>query len=346
MGGEPKLAIGIDAGGTNIKCALLNSEGKVLLQTSMLTDSNAGPEGIKDQIVLLAKNVLDNCSLKISDIEGIGIAFAGGIKDTGKVEWTVHVGEGWPGYDLGAALRSKLHSELYFALDVQAAALGEGYFGAARGVNFYAVITVGTGIGAGIVVGGKVFTGVMGIAGCIGHTIVDDQNTKMCACGNYGCLETLVASGALVERAAKAIKEETKTKISDLCKGKLGDLTPSLIHKAAKMGDALAIQIFEEAGHFFGLALLNLINILSPQMVVVGGGVSGAGDFFLKPAREEVKRRAWSPIVRNVPIVQAQLGDMSGTFGAVSMVFNNIRVRQNDILEISRNRSRKSSDYA
>jgi glucokinase len=332
MSEKSKLAIGIDAGGTNIKCALVNSKGKVLLQISILTDSNVGPEGIKDQIVLLAKHVLDNCSLKISDIEGIGIAFAGGITDTGKVEWTVHVGEGWPGYDLGAVLHFKLHTELYFALDVQAAALGEGYFGAARGVNSYAVITVGTGIGAGIVVGGKVFMGGLGTAGNIGHTIVDDQNTKMCACGNYGCLETLVASGALVERATKAIKEEIKTKIADLCKGKLGDITPSLIHKAAMMGDALAIRIFEEAGHFFGLALLNLIDILAPQMVVVGGGVAEAGDFFLKPARDEVKRRAWPPIARNVPIVQALLGNMSGTFGAVSMVFNDIRVRQNDVL--------------
>jgi predicted NBD/HSP70 family sugar kinase len=307
---------------------LIASDGCILAQTAMPTGCALGTAGITECIIETVRGLLAKSGTKLSDLQGIGVAFAGGITDEGIVQWTVHIGEGWAGYDLGTTLASCFPTAFHFALDVHAAALGEGSFGAARGVSCYVVVTVGTGIGAGIVVNGRVFTGGLGTAGNIGHTIVDDKNQRRCSCGNWGCLETLAGADALSREAIELVHRGGGTRLSVLCKGNPQGITPHVIYEAAQQGDEAAAAIFQEAGRYFGIALLNLVDILAPEMVVVGGGISEAGDLFLDPVREQVRKRAWPPIARQVRIVPALLGNLSGAFGAAAMVLNDIRINR------------------
>jgi glucokinase len=171
--------------------------------------------------------------------------------------------------------------------------------------------------------GGKLYTGGTGWAGGVGHVIVEPNGPRVCdGCGNSGCLETYAAKQGVLALAAEAIERHPKS----LLAGDAEPLTPQSICAAACEGDEAAQWVFSQAGYYLGLGLTNLIDILSPQRVVVGGGVALAGDLLLEPARQVVRRMAFPPAHRQVPIVPAALGDLSGVYGVAAMAFNDIRV--------------------
>lgn len=259
---------------------------------------------------------------RISDLIGIGISIAAFITAEGVTTATAHLSPEWVGFDLKAALAVKLPSNYYFALDTPAPTLGEGYFGAGMGIDHFVYVTVSTGIGAGIMNKGQYFIGGLGWAGGLGHIIIDEKSERVCqGCGNRGCLETFAATQGIIATTKEFATRYPESLLHSLLNGDLERITPAIVYEAAKQNDPAASAVWEYAGHALGIGLTNLTDIVSPGRIVVGGGISQAGDFLLEPARKVVRERAFPPQHRHVEIVQAALGDLSGMYGAAAMVF-------------------------
>jgi glucokinase len=198
--------------------------------------------------------------------------------------------------------------------DAELGALGEWAYGAGRGDQHLAYIKVGSGIGAGLLVGGRIYRGASGAAGEIGHVTID-QNGPLCSCGNHGCLEAMAGGKALADQARLAIAQGWRTELSQIQPP--DRITAKHIGEAARRGDLLAQQLVATAGIYLGTAIASLINLLNPGVVVVGGGVSMMGDLLLEPIRETVQERSLQAVNRNVRIISAVLGRRASAMGAV-----------------------------
>jgi glucokinase len=319
------VALAIDIGGTRIKAGLLRRDGTLLVSKRCATPEKAPPEIIVKAILGLVAEIQRESKLRPDQTLGLGISIACFITAEGLVTATAHLSQAWLGYDLRARLLQEMDMPYYFALDTPAPTLGEAYYGAGRGHRNFCYVTVSTGIGAGIFADGRYFSGGLGWAGGLGHIIVDETSPRVCAgCGNHGCLETFAATQGILETARVRLNLYPDSPLIAALNS--GTLTPHLIHDAALAGDPAAVAIWQEVGHTLGIGLVSLIDIVSPTRVVIGGGIAQAGDLLLDPARKVVRERGFPPQHRQAEIVQAELGDLSGLYGAAAMVFYDIRV--------------------
>ena len=202
-------------------------------------------------------------------------------------------------------------------------ALAEHWSGVARGIDNFIFVNVGVGIGCAIFIHGKLYRGVGGIAGEFGHITIDETGPR-CNCGNYGCLETLASGPAISSRARQAIEEGVVSLIEKLAEGNLKDITTETVVEATKRGDKLAFNIMEKTGEYLGIGIADMINIFNPELIVIGAGVSQAGDILLKPLKRTVKARALQLSSSMVDIKVSQLGDSAGALGAAIMVLKDI----------------------
>jgi glucokinase len=318
------VAIALDVGGTTIKAAVIARDGELLALERLPTPSRLPPEQVADLIVDTMRGLLAKTERTAESISGVGLSIAAFITADGVITATAHLSPAWVGFDLHRRLASAFPSNYYFALDTPAPTLGEAHYGAGRGLDDFAYVTVSTGIGAGVVAGGKLLTGGLGWAGGVGHVIVDPNGPRVCdACGNRGCLETYAAKQGVLALAEEAIRRHPESLLARRC---VEPLTPRIVYEAAREGDEAAICVFHQAGSYLGLGLTSLIDILSPRCVVVGGGIALAGDLLLEPARQVVRQAAYPPVHRSVAIVPAALGDLSGVYGVAAMVFHDIRI--------------------
>ncbi|GAI39707.1 unnamed protein product, partial [marine sediment metagenome] len=219
----------------------------------------------------------------------------------------------------GDTVEQRFGIPTYLGNDATLAALGEWRFGLKKGIANLIYITVSTGIGGGIIAGGKLYTGACGVAGEIGHMTIDVNGPK-CNCGNIGCWETLASGTALAREAVKQITEGAKTSIIELVNGDISKIDAKVVDLAAKQGDELAKELISRLGYYLGIGLVNLVNIFNPELILVGGGVAKTGDLLLQPAIKVVKERAFSTPANAVEIKPAILGDDSGILGAVAFV--------------------------
>jgi glucokinase len=324
---DERLALAIDVGGTNIKAAVINGSGKLLAVRREVTPAKSPPEQVIEHILEVMHKLFQECSLDTSQLDGIGVSFAGFVTSDGMITATAHLSQEFVGLNLNSLLSAQIPSQYYFSLDTPTPTLGEAYFGAGRGFTDFAYVTVSTGIGAGIMVDGKYFTGGLGWAGGVGHIIIDETSARVCeGCGNHGCLETFAAKQGIVAMAGEVVQRFPESQILKLAHGRLEAVTPLLVYEAAQAGDLAARQVFERAGHALGLGLVSLADIVAPARIIVGGGIAQAGDFLLEPAREVVRERAFPPRVRTVEIVQAALGDLSAVYGAAAMVLYDLHI--------------------
>jgi glucokinase len=322
---KSRLAVAIDIGGTSIKAGVIREDGHLLALHRAPTPPEALPEHIVLIILKLIAKLCEHSARSLREVEGIGISIAGFITAHGVVTATAHLSQQWIGYDLRGRLSNDLPANYYFALDTPAPTLGEAYFGAGKGVSDCVYVTVSTGIGAGIMAGGKYFVGGLGWAGGIGHTIIDETSDRICSgCGNRGCLETFAATQGFLATTRELIRPHSL--ILALTKGNLDAITPRLVFEAAQQHDPVANEVWKRVGHALGIGLTNLINIVSPQRVIIGGGIAQAGDYLLEPVRTVIRSRAFPPQHRTVDVVQAVLSDLSGMFGAAAMVFHDLRI--------------------
>jgi glucokinase len=330
---QRQLALSVDIGGTSIKAGLIRRDGTLLAIGRQATPAKAPPDTVINQALALCHRLRAENAIELAEIDGVGFSIAGFVTAEGVVTATAHLSQEWVGFDLRARLLQELETDYYFALDTPAPTLGEAYYGAGRGVENFAYVTVSTGIGAGIISDGKYFTGGMGWAGGVGHTIIDETSPRVCeGCGNHGCLETFAATQGILATTAEVLDMYPDSLILSLAEDQPDRVTPEIVHRAAQQGDRAALEVWQHVGHILGIGLVNLVNIVSVPLIVIGGGISQAGNLLLEPARRVLRERAFPPQHRKAQIVQAELGDLSGIYGAAAMVFHDIRINLSEEL--------------
>lgn len=305
-----KAVIGIDLGGTNIKSALLDAATlRILGQASRPTQAGEGVARVVENIAQAVEEHLLAAGRIGGRVIGAGVGSAG-LVDRGMVRNSPNL-PGWQGVvPLQRLLEKRLvKHRLSIAVenDVNAFLLAEQRLGAARGLDNVIGLTLGTGVGGGIIVDGKLYRGTTGGAGELGHMVIKHDGPK-CNCGNQGCLEALVGSRAIVNRY-NDLRFRAHQRMAK-------NITVAEIAMNARKRDALATQALAETGRLLGIGLANLVNVFNPQAIVVGGGVAQAGRLILSPAIAEMRARAMPYNVRGVKVVTAKLGEMAGAIGA------------------------------
>lgn len=312
--------IGIDVGGTNVKIALVDENGKIIYSNSVPTYAKMGYEYTVNNIKQAIKDLMKETETQPKDIQGIGFDFPGQVDyKTGVVKLAPNI-PGWVNVPIAQMIEEEFHIPTKIDNDVRCAALGEMLFGAGRGCENFVCITVGTGIGSGLVVNGQIVRGASNAAGELGHIKLQMKDGPICGCGDTGCLEAFASGPSIVAMAQDYIKGGKSTKFREMAAAEGGEITPYMVAKAAEAGDPVAKRIFEIVGEYIGIGLTSVINLLNPEKVIIGGGVAEAGDLLFNPIRKTIKERAMVVAGEAVEIVPAQLGNSAGVIGASMLV--------------------------
>ncbi len=317
-------AIGVDLGGTNLVAGLVSSNGKVLFNRKLKTEAAKGRETVITNIEKAVRQVIEGCnSRQKQELRGIGIGSPGLVDHRKGIVRNPPNLKGWNEVHLARIISKKFKLAVYVGNDANVYALGEHTFGAGKGADCMVCVTLGTGMGGGLILNNELYVGSFQTAGELGHVIVE-RNGKKCNCGNHGCVERYVGNSYIVERTLEKIKQGRKTSIVKIAGG-LDKISPRVLSEAANSGDKLAKEIWQETGEYAGAALSSIINTLGPRMVVIGGGVSRAGRLILDPIKAEVKRRVFKYLSQRVKIVLGTLGDDAAVLGAASLVWHHLK---------------------
>jgi len=295
--------------------------GPVVGMRSVPTEADKGPKFVVDRIVDLIRDAMRDAQKEAGIAEdafvGIGLGSPGPLdRRTGTVIDTPNLG--WRNFPLRDLISNAVGLEAELDNDANAATLGEWWQGAGQGVSTLVGVTLGTGIGGGIVLDGKVFHGISDVAGEVGHMTIDSTGRR-CKCGNYGCLEAYASGPAIAARAVEGLQSGEPSLLPSMVRGELTRITAETVYEAIVAGDDYAKEVMRDTAKFLGTGIGNLINILNPGMVVISGGVTRAGDRLLEPLKKEVRRRAFSHASENCQIVTSSLGSMVGVIGAACM---------------------------
>ena len=310
--------IGIDVGGTNVKIALVDGEGKIIYSNSVPTYAQMGYEYTVNNIKQAIKDLMKETNTEAKDIQGIGFDFPGQVDcKTGVVKLAPNI-PGWVNVPIAQMIEDEFHIPTRIDNDVRCAALGELKFGAGRGCENFVCITVGTGIGSGLVINGKVVRGAANAAGELGHIKLQMEDGPLCGCGDSGCLEAFASGPSIVAMAQEYLKGGKSAKFRELAGD--GEITPYIVAKAAEAGDPVAKRIFEKMGYYIGMGLTSVINLLNPEKIIIGGGVAECGELLLEPIRRTINERAMKVQREAVEIVPAELGNSAGVIGASMLV--------------------------
>ena len=309
--------IGIDVGGTNVKIALVDDKGKIIYSNSVPTYANMGYEYTVNNIKQAIRDLLKETNTSSKDIEGIGFGFPGQVDyQHGVVRLAPNI-PGWVNVPIAKVFEEEFKIPTRVDNDVRCAALGELNFGAGKGCENLICITVGTGIGSGLIINGKLVRGASNSAGEIGHIKLDMTGGPLCGCGDRGCLEAFASGPSIVSMAEEYIRGGKSTKYRELANP---DITPYIVSEAAKQGDRVAQKIFTIMGEYIGIGLTSVVNLLNPEKIIIGGGVADAGEILLNPIREMIAKRAIPVSADAVEVVPAQLGNTAGVIGASLLI--------------------------
>jgi glucokinase len=318
------LTLGIDLGGSKILTAVVDSRGEMLSSDESMTPATKGREAVIQSILDSVHSALKQAGVALSEICAVGVGAAGISDPEAGILFTSPNLPGLRDVPLRDIVQERLGKNVFLINDANAAALGEFYFGAARGARNFIYVTLSTGIGGGIVIDGKIYTGVIGVAGEVGHMTIDDKG-PLCNCGNRGCWETLASGTALAKEAKHRIKGGVRTSILDYAEGDIEKVTAQVIYSAAEQGDSLAKELIARTGYYVGVGLANLINIFNPELIVIGGGLSNIGDMLLGPAFKTAGERAYKEAFQAVHFAAAELGRNSGVLGAAAFALQEMR---------------------
>ncbi|OGN96676.1 MAG: hypothetical protein A2Z77_01430 [Chloroflexi bacterium RBG_13_51_36] len=318
------LTLGIDLGGSKILTAVVDTRGEMFSNDESATPATKEREALIQSILDSADRALKQANVAMSRICAIGVGAAGISNPEAGILFTSPNLPALRNVLLRDIMQERLGKKTFLINDADAAALGEFYFGAARGVGNFIYITLSTGIGGGVVIDGKIYTGAIGAAGEVGHMTID-VNGPVCNCGNRGCWETLASGTALAREAKNRIKEGGKTSILEYADGDIEKVTAQSVHSAAEQGDRLAKELIVRIGGYVGVGLANLINIFNPELIVIGGGLSTIGDMLLKPAFKVAGERAFKEAFQAVRFASAGLGRNSGVLGAAAYAFQEMK---------------------
>jgi glucokinase len=315
------MIVGVDVGGTNIVVGTVPEDGSALHgRAKARTPVADGPDAVVAQVKAMVRRSLEQTaeSLQGTDIEVVGVGIGSpGPLDTKRGVVLLTPNLGWRDFPLRDRVSEAVELPATLDNDANCAILGEWWRGAARGADVVVGLTIGTGIGGGIVVNGEIFHGANDYAGECGHMSIDSTGRR-CRCGNYGCLEAYASGTAIAERAIEGIEVGAETRLPDLVNGDLSAITAQVVYDAAHEGDEYALEVIRDTARLLGTGVANLINIFNPEIVVICGGVTAAGERLFNPLRKEVALRAFKPAVEACRIVPGELTGTAGVFGAAA----------------------------
>lgn len=307
-----KYVFGVDVGGTTVKMGLFNVDGEVLDKWEIKTRTENSGEAILPDIAASALAKLKEKSIVKDEVAGIGIGIPGPINDEGVVPHTANLGWGYK--EVTKELEELTGLPCKGGNDANVAALGEAWKGGAAGYSNVVMVTLGTGVGGGIIIGGKIITGSNGAGGEIGHLHVDDNIPGHCGCGNKGCLEQVASATGITNLANQALAASDKPSML-----RVGEVSAKTVFDAVKADDELAKEIAESFGKYLGTALANITAIVDPQAIVIGGGVSKAGSILLAYVEKYYQKYCFKSC-RDVKFALATLGNDAGIFGCAKLV--------------------------
>ena len=283
------FSIGVDLGGTNLRIAAIDQQGQLLEKVTLGTQVTLGPDFVIGEMCTAIQHLRDKYR-DSGSLQGIGIGVPGIIDmKTGEVRESPNLA-GWANYPVHSKIEQRLGARVFLENDANCAALGEKWLGAAREMNDMAMLTLGTGVGGGLVLGGRIWHGMTGMAGEFGHITIE-PNGALCGCGNYGCLEQYASATAVMRMAKESIASGRASELSAAASSD-SEFSAKVVYNLAIQGDEEAKKIFAQVGRALGIALADLVNALNLPMYVIGGGVSSAWDAFSPFIFEELRQRS------------------------------------------------------
>ena len=309
------VVVGIDLGGTYIKAAAITREKKILAKDSWPTNAASGPDAVIGAMAEMTEHILAEAGVRRDQLIAVGVGSPGPLNwQTGVIYEAPNLA-GWRNVHLTARMNELLGVPCFLENDANAACFGEYWLGAGQGCETMCVLTLGTGVGGGLVIFGQLLRGLDGTAAELGHMIIHHGGRK-CGCGARGCLESYASVTGLVRTATEGLEAGAESALRGLCGGDLRALTGKMVFEAAEQGDAFAKSVFRDTGEWLGVGIAGLVNMLNPEKVVLCGGMTAAGDLLLEPVRRTVQETAFEVPARRVQILAAGLGGDSGVLGA------------------------------
>lgn len=320
---KSKLVLATDLGGTNMRTALMNDRGEILAHMRKSTNADMGKDKVIEKLITTLKATASKHNTPLRKIEGIGIGFPGPVDVELGVVLSPPNMKGWINVPLKDIMEEEFKMPVIIENDANAAAIGEHWMGAGKGMKNLVCITLGTGVGGGIVLNDKIWHGATGIAGEIGHTTIIRNGLK-CNCGNRGCLEAYASATGMVRMMHKALlmggMDKQSLSVMPVDEEKLNKDGSKYISELAAKGNKIALSVIKEMIQILGIAIVNIVHILNPEIIVISGGVTNMGSKLFEPLREEVKKRAFEKAVEYLRIVPARLGENAGVIGAARSI--------------------------
>src|SRR5215813_8358247 len=316
-----EVVFAADLGGTHLRAAIVDENGQVHFRLKQETPRTEDPEEIVRALVCAVNRSRTEDEVARAGIRAVSVVVPASVKVAQGIAVKAPNLPCLDGFRLTAALTRELGLAAFLENDANAAAVGEMWQGAGRGCKTIVCITLGTGVGGGIILDGKLWRGVNGSAAEVGHMCVDPFGGVACQCGSQGCLEVYASATAIVRMAREGRPEYPHTILDDC-----DDLTAEKIHRAGLQGDDLAVEVFRRMGSYLGVGVANLITILDPDSIVLGGGVVNAWDLFAKHMKNEIAQHSFSVPAAQAEVVQGKCGDDAGLLGAARLAFDRIAI--------------------
>jgi glucokinase len=317
MAKSEKFTLGVDLGGTSVKIGIVSERGKITKKLSIESKAEKGPDAVVEQIKKGINEILGKSKKKI---HGIGIGAPGVVSiKKGTVENPPNF-PGWEKVNLGKLIEKEFDKKVYVENDANAAAIGELMFGVGKKYASFVMVTLGTGVGGGIIIDGRIYRGEFGAAGEIGHVTIDNEGPQ-CKCGSRGCIEAYIGNNYLVSRIKTELPDHSGSKIWELIDHDLEKLSPKIIDSASVAGDLYAQSIVKKMGYYLGCALASVSNLLDVSTFIIGGGVSGFGKPLFESIKETASSRVLTPLRERIEVHPAKLKNDAGIKGASALVF-------------------------
>ena len=307
----------IDIGATSIDVALTTLGSEILAHRDEPADVRFGPQPVLGRVKDLISELLEELGASPRDILAVGVGVPGPVEQASGLLTVPPIMPGWDRFPIRDYFAREYAAPVFVYNDVNVMALGEHWGGVGKGVDDMIFVKIGTGIGSGIIIGGRLHRGAQGCAGDLGHVSVD-PNGPTCTCGNRGCLEAMAAAPAMVLEAERCIRDGNSTVLADILR-EHGEITAKDIGEAARRSDYCASTVIRRSGALIGQTLADMVSVLNPSMIVIGGGVSRVGNALLAEVRSAVYQRSLPLATRNLPIVMSELDDVAGVLGASVM---------------------------
>ena len=309
--------IGLDVGGTTFKAGVVTQDGRIVHKDAMPTGIERPYQEIIADMAALCKKVAADAGIEMSEIQSIGVGVPGLFDNkTGMIPFCTNLG--WHDIPFVAEMKKHLDTPVYGDNDATVAGLAESVAGVSAGIRDSVFLTLGTGVGGGIIIDGKPYSGAHGCGSEIGHMMIK-MGGELCTCGNYGCFERYASATAIIREARKAVAEHPESSMLAACGGDPEKLNAKIVIDAARAGDEAAKAVFGGYVQALAVGIINIINMLDPEVIVLGGGVSAAGEFLLNAVREAVKPMVFFKTMPYARIELAQLGNDAGIIGAAML---------------------------